>query len=139
MGSPTNASDEGEEFSEITGINITPFVDVVLVLLVIFIITAPGLMKEALTVQLPKAVTGDSKQFDQMGVSVTKQGQILLNGELTSNEELFKAVQAMVAKNPSAQILIAADTESIHGDVVKAIDIVKSAGAVQFAFQIQKP
>lgn len=123
----------------ITDINVTPFVDVVLVLLVIFMITAPALMKDALQVQLPKAVSGESKQFDQLGVAVTKQGQILANGELVSPEALSEKVRQLVEKDPQIQILISADTEAFHGDVVKAIDLIKTAGAVRFAFQIQKP
>jgi biopolymer transport protein ExbD len=60
---------------------VTPFVDVVLVLLVIFMVTAPMLMKDVIGIHLPKSTSSDQKALQSLGVAVTKQGQILLNGE----------------------------------------------------------
>ena len=66
----------------INEINITPFVDVVLVLLVIFMVTAPVMMKESLKVNLPKTLTSDvTAKTDSIGVAITKEGQVLFNGK----------------------------------------------------------
>ncbi len=130
---------QSEDSGPIASINITPFVDVVLVLLVIFIITAPAIMKEVIGLNLPKATNVDQKAIASLGIAVTRQGQILLNGNLTTIEALVQEVRRAKETNPDTQVIIAADEDSRHGDVVKVIDTVKSAGITKFAIQIQKP
>lgn len=127
-----------EDSGLISEINITPFVDVVLVLLVIFIVTAPALVKDTLGIKLPKTSTADGKTAQTLGVAVTKQGQILVNGEVSTNEAVTDLVKAALAKNPDAQAIISADQDARHGDVVRAIDLVKSAGLSKFAIQIER-
>ena len=81
-----------------------------------------------------------AKQVMQsLGIAITRQGQILLNGEMSSPEAVSAAVKLAVAANPEVQALISADGEAHHADVVKAIDIVKSAGIIRFALQVEKP
>jgi biopolymer transport protein ExbD len=132
---PSSNEDEGL----ISEINVTPFVDVVLVLLVIFIVTAPAMVKNTLGLKLPKAASADGSAMDTLGIAVTRQGQILLNGVISTEEALTAAVKAAVEKNPEAQAIIAADSESRHADLVHAIDLVKGAGMKRFALQVEKP
>lgn len=132
---PSVSDDE----SLISDINVTPFVDVVLVLLVIFIVTAPALVKDTLGIKLPKSSQADGKTAQTLGVVVTKQGQILINGEVSTPEAVSAQVKDALAKNPDAQAIITADQDARHGDVVRAIDLVKSAGLSKFAIQIEKP
>ena len=128
-----------EEDELISAINVTPFVDVVLVLLVIFIVTAPALVKNTIGLKLPKAASADGLAMDTLGIAVTRQGQILLNGTIATDEAVTAAVKDALAKNPEAQAIIAADGESRHADLVRAIDLVKSAGLSRFALQVDKP
>ena len=128
-----------EDMGPIAGINITPFVDVVLVLLVIFMITAPAFMKDAFQLNLPKASSADAKVLEPLAVAVTRQGQILVNGQLADAASITEQVRALIAKNPEAQALIAADADARHADVVRAIDLIKSAGLNRFALQIERP
>jgi len=130
-------SSEGES-SLMSEINVTPFVDVVLVLLVIFMVTAPAFMKDTIGIQLPKASASDGKAPTSIGIAVNKQGQFLLNGIPVSPEELTRSVQAEVKTQPDVQAIISADQDARHGDVVKAIDLIKSAGLQKFAIQIQR-
>lgn len=123
----------------ISGINVTPFVDVVLVLLVIFMITAPALMKDSFGIHLPKATSSDQKSLPSLGIAITQQGTILINGELASPEAVSAQVKLALAKDPNTRAMISADGEARHADVVKAIDLVKSAGMERFAIQIEKP
>ena len=116
----------------------TPFVDVVLVLLVIFMVTAPLLMQDSIGIHLPKAASSDKKLTSKMGVAVTRQGQILLNGVLASPEAITARVREALAKDPETQALISADGDARHADVVRAIDLIKSAGMNRFAIQIEK-
>lgn len=135
----TQGDSSSEEMSAIASINVTPFVDVVLVLLVIFMVTAPFLSKDTFGITLPKASTGEQKIIKNLGVAVTKEGQILLDGQLTTPEALGTAAASAVQQNPEVQALISADGESMHKDIVRAIDIVRSAGLTHFAFQVEKP
>ena len=136
MGANLPSSTEDDPL--ISEINVTPFVDVVLVLLVIFIVTAPAMVKDTLGIRLPKAISVDGSALDTLGVAVTRQGQILLNGTIATEEALTTAVKAALAKNPNAQAIIAADGDARHADVVRAIDLVKTAGMNRFALQIER-
>ena len=134
-----NLPSSTEDDTLISDINVTPFVDVVLVLLVIFIVTAPAMVKDTLGIKLPKAASADGSAMETLGVAVTRQGQILLNGTIATEEAVTAAVTSALLKNPEAQAIIAADGEARHADVVRAIDLVKGAGMNRFALQIDRP
>ncbi len=127
-----------DDSSLMSSINITPFVDVVLVLLVIFMVTAPMLMKDIIDLNLPKAKSGDGSQVETLGIAINKDGNILINGQIADEAALESAAKSALQKNPDAQAIISADQEVIYGRVVKAIDILKTAGLNKFAVQIQK-
>lgn len=133
------SSSSGDDMGPISAINVTPFVDVVLVLLVIFMVTAPVLMKDAIGLHLPKASASEAAALNPLGIAVTKQGQILVNGQLADPANVTLQVKAALQANPDVQALISADADARHGDVVRAIDLVKSAGLTRFAIQIERP
>ena len=122
----------------INDIKITPFVDVVLVLLVIFMVTAPMMVKESLNIKLPSTETSDSSKPDRLGISINRNGQILINGELVSKDSLLSEASIAVTNNKEVQALISADVDPRHGDIVNVIDIIKKAGIDNFAFQIER-
>lgn len=122
----------------INEINITPFVDVVLVLLVIFMVTAPMMMKDIIGLNLPKTSVSDSQSLSTLAVAITKTGQFILNGELVTIDGLReRAIQAR-KENAQIQAVISADVDARHGAVVQVIDIVKSSGIENFAIQVEK-
>ena len=126
-------SDDG-----INEINITPFVDVVLVLLVIFMVTTPMMIKTAMELKLPKAEQTDELDQRAMGVTILKSGNVMLNGILISPEDLKVEIKNAIKENPLTQVLLIADKMSTHGMVIEVIDLVKKAGASNFAFQVEK-
>lgn len=130
----SNSGDDGP----INGINVTPFVDVVLVLLVIFMLTAPLLVQDALKVQLPKSGSSDQKSSSSVGLSITKEGLFLWNGIALDESVLLQKIKEEAAKNSETQVLISADTKAQHGFVVKAIDLVKKGGLNKFALQVER-
>lgn len=131
-------SEENQNEGLMSSINITPFVDVVLVLLVIFMVTAPMLVKDIMELRLPKTQSGDGQMLQTLGVAVNKDGNILLNGQLTDEAGLAQATKDTLAKNTEAQAIISADVEAAYGKVVKVIDILKTAGLEKFAVQIER-
>ena len=137
------ASFEPEDHDDSTGggfssINVTPFVDVMLVLLVIFMITAPMLIKDIIDIKLPKTATSDGQKAELIGIAINKDGQVLLNGTLVDEENLKSQVKEMLAVNPNTQGVISADVELPYGKVVRVIDQLKLAGLDKFAVQIEK-
>lgn len=131
MAMNTDSSPDG-----IFEINITPFVDVVLVLLVIFMVTAPMMVQQALKVDLPTSKTSDALDVKTLSVGITAEGQYLLNGELVLLETLKNQSQNEFENNPSVQVIFSADLNSKHEATVKAMDVLRQTGITRFAFQI---
>lgn len=130
-----------ENDEPLSQINVTPFVDVVLVLLVIFMITAPALMKEILEIKLPKTVSSDGSALQTLGVAINRSGQILLNGELVDDEAFALAIRGHLERAPEpsqVKAILSADQEVPYRFVVKAIDLMKTNGLDQFAVQIER-
>ena len=126
------------EDGSFSNINITPFVDVVLVLLVIFMVTAPMMIKSAIELNLPSAKSTDKVEKETLGITILSTGNLLLNGKLISPDTLTQEVENAVEKDSKAQIVIIADKLATHGMVIELIDLVKLAGATNFAFQVEK-
>jgi biopolymer transport protein ExbD len=127
-----------EEMPTISEINVTPFVDVVLVLLVIFMVTAPMLVREQMNVNLPKASSGEKTAAKSVSIVIDKAGTVLLMEKPVAMESLGEEIKKLLAESPEAQAVISADEESRHGDVVKVMDILKGAGLSRFAIQIDR-
>jgi biopolymer transport protein ExbD len=128
----------GDDNEPITGINVTPLVDVTLVLLIIFMVTTPMIMKPSINVNLPKAGSSDQTAPAEFNVTITKEGQIFANGEAVSQDALKTKANDLVTKKPDVQAMISADRDTTHGVVINVIDIIKSAGVKKFAISIEK-
>ncbi len=126
------------EVQEMNEINITPFVDVVLVLLVIFIVTAPMMMKDLLEVKLPKTSVSDIRASSPLAIAITAQGQILLGGQLVTDAVLRERASEARLEDPMTSVILAADKDARHGDVTNVIAIVKGSGLTNFAIQVEK-
>ena len=122
----------------IAAINVTPFVDVVLVLLVIFMITAPILLKDQINIQLPQASSSDASTGKTLGFAIAKDGVVLVDGVPASRETIISQVEAALVEDPKTQAVLSADKEARHGDVVQVIDWIKQAGLQRFAIQIER-
>lgn len=131
------AGDE-DDLSPIAEINVTPFVDVVLVLLVIFMVTAPMLVREQLSVNLPKTSTGEKSATKALAIVLTKEGAVSIGDEAISMDQIGDKIRQAVAADPNIQAVITADKDTKHGDVVTVIDQVKRAGLTRFAIQIER-
>ena len=119
-------------------INVVPLVDVILVVLIIFMVTAPMIMKPSINVNLPKAASGDKTAPGGLSITLSTDGRILLNGAESSADAIKTATAAELAKNPEVQAVISADKDVPHGQVVGMIDLVKTAGVKKFAISIEK-
>lgn len=135
-GSQFGGSDEGF-FSEI---NITPLVDVVLVLLIIFMITAPVIYQSAIKVQLPKTKSGESTEKSPFQFTIGKSGELTMGEEKIEDwGALPQRLEALKAgKDLSQEVAsISADQAAQHGQVVKLMDLLRQAGLTRFALNVE--
>lgn len=122
----------------IASINIIPFVDIVLVLLVIFILTSAAIVRASLKVDLPRAAAGGAKVASTLNLVLDRGGALALDGRPTTPAAARTGLQAAVARNPSAQAVIAADRTVPYGKVMEVIDLVKGAGVSGFALDVER-
>ena len=120
----------------ITEINVTPLVDIMLVLLIVFMLTANLISRQAIEVELPKASQGSPTEPTTVSVSLTADGKLYLNGDRLGPRALDAAIRAALKKDPKTQAIIAADRQTQHGRVVWVIDLVKRLGVAKFAIHI---
>ncbi len=128
---------QGEEDS-ISAINVTPLVDVVLVLLVIFMVTAPAIAKRGIAFQEPQTVSG-TKIKSPLEIQIAEDRKIYVNGEgIDDLDEVRAKVATLRRTHTDLKALITADINVPHGDVMALIDTVKLAGVRRFAFASQR-
>ncbi len=117
-------------------INVTPLVDVMLVLLTVFIVTAPLLMN-AVPVKLPKASASPSlAQIDSARISITRQGELYYNTSLLTQPQLEEKLR-QVGQNKSLALEIHADEKVEYGLVAKVMAATQRAGISRFSFVMQ--
>ncbi|RME16896.1 MAG: biopolymer transporter ExbD [Bdellovibrio sp.] len=127
-----------QDDAPIAEINIVPFVDIILVVLIIFMVTTPFIMKPSIHINLPKAASGEETTPTQLNFSITANGTIFLNGKKISENEISEKSKEALSQNPLTQAIISADKDVPHGTVIKVIDLVKSSGITKFAITIDK-
>jgi biopolymer transport protein ExbD len=120
----------------IAEINVTPLVDIMLVLLIIFMLTAHLLAKQAIQIELPRASQATGLPPTTLAITLKADGAIFLNEQPTTAAALRAAIAAAVATDPKTQAIIAGDRRVSHGRVVWVLDTVKALGITQFAIQI---
>ncbi len=122
----------------ITDINVTPLVDVVLVLLIIFMVTATYIVRRAIQVDLPRASAAGESVATTVVVAMTRDGVLYLDGERSSEPDLEQRLRRLVARDREARALVSADQGLQLGSVVHVIDLVKRAGVSQFALDVRR-
>jgi biopolymer transport protein TolR len=129
-------SSDNEEM--ISGINVTPLVDVVLVLLIILMVTAQyAAERDSIPMDLPKASTGDGAVPTTLSVSIDKDGHFFLNAKELSSDALRVAVREAHGKDSDARAVIAADGRVPHAQVVRVIDLLRQEKITKFAINVQ--
>lgn len=127
-----NNDDDG-----IFDINVTPFVDVVLVLLVIFMVTAGFIVNRGVHVELPEATTSDKlKEQITFQIIVKQDGTVVLNGEDATIASLKQKGQYAKQKSDKITVMISADKGVVYSTVVEVMDALRQVGIADFALQM---
>src|SRR5580698_4756897 len=124
----------GRRRGGIVGINVTPMVDVMLVLLVIMMVSATYIVSRALKVELPKSAASEEQGQSPLTVTLTKDNHVFMNGDPVANDEdLIARFQKARAAPGEPSLVVSADAEALHGRVVHVIGLGKQQGIVKFA------
>ena len=121
----------------ISGINIAPFVDVILVLLIIFMATAPLIQRRAIKVNVPQAANTAPKATVTLRVIYDDAKQLYLEDQKIIPEDLGRQLETMVRADPYLHVALIADQANSYGDVVGILDIVRGAGVKKLALEVR--
>src|SRR4051812_42328551 len=119
------AAFSSDQDDEIVGINVTPLVDITLVLLIIFMVTANFIVRETVEVDLPRAAHGGETVQGLINVVVDKDGKFFFDGAEVSESELAKRTSDSVKKDPETRAIISADQTLNYGKVMRLVDLIK--------------
>ncbi len=123
---------------EITAINVTPLVDVTLVLLVVFMVTAKLIAGQAIPLDLPKAKTAGAAQT-VLNISIDDKGTVRANGQPVQSDGVLRSQATQALKqNPELRTVISASSAAKHGSVMHVLDTVRDAGITRVAFAADK-
>jgi len=122
----------------ISGINVTPLVDVVLVLLVVLMVASTYIVAQTLKVHLPKAKMSDGTADKPTTVQLLKNGELRWNEQPVSEQEIEGLMRSSVAAEPEMSLVVSADKDALHGQVVHVMDLAKVAGITKFAINIMQ-
>jgi biopolymer transport protein ExbD len=132
MAGSTGEDEEGI----ISGINVTPLVDVTLVLLIIFMVTAKIIVSQGLPMDLPKAATGEEVQT-VFSVELTADGKTRVDSQIVpGDDDVSRLAKAAKAKNKDLRAVIRADKKVEHGRVIHVLDLLKRSGVAKIAFAV---
>jgi biopolymer transport protein ExbD len=122
----------------ITGINVTPLVDITLVLLIIFMVTAKLVVSRAVPMDLPKAATGGEVQ-QIFSVSIRSDGALFVDGSpIAGDTELLQSGKRSLAAHPELRAVLQADGSVPHSRVMHTLDVLRQAGLTRVAFGVQQ-
>lgn len=131
------AGSASEDDDIITGINVTPLVDVTLVLLIIFMVTASFIVAPAVKVELPQVSKAEEPPPRSLHFLIDVTGAIYLNDKRVEESSILQVIEKEVAANPDVQVLLSADKKVPYGEVIHLLDLVRSGGVKKFAISVE--
>jgi biopolymer transport protein ExbD len=131
------AGGAAETDDAITGINVTPLVDITLVLLIIFMVTTKIVMNSSVPLDLPKAATGTSDVQVVFSIVMATDGRALVDGKAIPNDDaILQLARDAAAQHPDMRAVIKADAAVTHGRVIHVLDLLKQAHVNKIAFGV---
>jgi len=134
-----NKRDEGKKVN--SNINVTPMVDVMLVLLIIFMVVTP-MLNNKVNVDLPTSVSGvvmeNANKEDAVVVAVTRDGRTFLGSNQVTVDDLGTKISAMLENKTNKEVFMRADARANYGKVMDAVDGIRSAGVNQLGLLTDK-
>jgi biopolymer transport protein ExbD len=127
-----------EEDGTVTGINVTPMVDIMLVLLIVFMVTANFVSESVQKISVPKTADAETSTTPSLSVAVNEKGELLLKNTRLDAAGLRAGLARETALNPNVRVTLAADSRLPYQQIMDVLDVIKQAGVVHVALLSQK-
>ncbi len=122
----------------VSEINLTPLIDVTMVLLIIFMIVSSFVTKQTIKIELPKAASSSEAKIKNISIVVSSEGNYFLSGKkIVSLEELKSKIRDAKQKNPDIQVIIAGDKKVRYGKIVTVIDLLRKEQIYNFSINVE--
>jgi len=122
----------------IVGINVTPMVDVVLVLLVILMVSATWIVSQSMKVDLPNTANSDGSAASLAAVTIGPKGELLFNEQPVTEAQLKEKLSETSKKGDEVTLIVSADKAAQHGNVVHVLDLARTYNITKFAVQVER-
>lgn len=132
------ASGQKDDDEILSDINVTPLVDIMLVLLIIFMVTATFIKEPVIPVELPRAANAQEAMTKTFALVLDAKGKLYVNGKITTEESARERLKKAFKRDPEVQAIVAADGSVKHKYVVRVIDLVRSTGITKFAINVNQ-
>lgn len=133
----TASSGRGGRRAPIVGINVTPMVDVVLVLLVIMMVSATYIVQQSMRVELPTASTSDGSVASVAAVTLTADRRMFFGDAEVTEAQLIERLREAARGGPETTLIVSADSAAAHGNVVRVMDLARVEGISSFAINVE--
>ncbi|TBR26124.1 biopolymer transporter ExbD [bacterium] len=121
----------------ITDINVTPLVDIILVVLIIFMATAPLIERKALRVDVPKARHSERAGLEALEVTFDKARALSIGGRALTREALTADLKERLRSDPEMRVILSADRALPYGDIVGVLDLIRGAGLRKVSLEVK--
>ena len=132
------AASASDNDAPITSINVTPLVDIILVVLIIFMATAPLIQRRAMKVDVPKAANHEKTATEAINITFNAQRELAVAGQVMSLEQLKARLTNAAAAQPLLHATLAADKTIPYGEIVAVIDAVRGAGIKKIGLEVSR-
>lgn len=132
------SSAAGQDDEPITAINVTPLVDIILVVLIIFMATAPLIQRRAIKVEVPKAAHHERAATEALQIVMNAKRELQLSGRAVSAAELARLLSSAAVRHPLVHVTLSADKAIPYGELVGLLDLVRGAGVKKIGLEVMR-
>lgn len=139
MSMNVNQNPGGDDDNIVAEINMTPLIDIMLVLLIIFMVTSTAALESGLDIELPKtSITNEKKQDEILIITLGKDGRVALQGKYVEEGKLVDEMVNKLKELKTESVILEGDTQAFLGKAVEIMDVAKSAGAKNFSIAAEE-
>ncbi len=139
MSMNVNQNPGGDDENIVAEINMTPLIDIMLVLLIIFMVTSTAALESGLDIELPKtSITNEKKQDEILIITLGKDGRVALQGKYVEEGKLVDEMVSKLKELKTESVILEGDTQAFLGKAVEIMDVAKSAGAKNFSIAAEE-
>lgn len=132
-------SDGEDDDAIVAEINMTPLIDIMLVLLIVFMVSSTAALESGMDIELPKtALTNEKKEAEILVISLSKDGNVAVHGKQVKAEEISRKIASSLAELKTDSVILEGDTSANLGKAIELMDMAKVAGAKNFSIAAEE-